>query len=120
MAISYQKLGRCIRSRRKEKGITQEKMAEQMGYSAGYYSKLERGERKISLDHLSRISDLLDIPLHVRLGKESDSSMADMNRLFLEITDGCDAEEMELLVDFCRPVLDLIRQSREGTDRHDN
>lgn len=93
--------------------MTQAEMAELMGYSTGYYSKLERGERKISLEHLSQISDLLEVPLQVRLGQEKDSTTAEMNQAFRQMTAGYDEEEVELLIDFCQPTLHLIRKARE-------
>ena len=46
---------------RREKGYTQEKLAEMIGISPNYMSALERGAYNIKLDLLVQIIDCLDI-----------------------------------------------------------
>lgn len=58
--IDYNLIGERIKSTRKEKGITQEAIAEKLDFSVGYISQLERGITKINLDTLGKISDVLN------------------------------------------------------------
>lgn len=51
---------RNIKSRRKEKGLTQQELGELIGKDSGEISKIERGERRISLEQLYIISEALD------------------------------------------------------------
>lgn len=56
------KLGYKIRKIRESKDFTQEYMAQQLNISQNVYSKLERGEIKITTDRLTLISEILQIP----------------------------------------------------------
>ena len=60
MNIDYKLIGERIKRARKEKGITQEAMAEKLDVSIGYVSQVERGITKISLDLLGAISSVLN------------------------------------------------------------
>ena len=50
--INYVNLGEKIKSTRKERGYTQEKLAEICDISTGFLGHIERGTRKLSLDTL--------------------------------------------------------------------
>lgn len=68
MSESLKKLGRRVRHFRTERGLSQEKVAEQSGISSKYMSDLERGEANVSILVLERVAanlgttpiDLLD------------------------------------------------------------
>jgi transcriptional regulator with XRE-family HTH domain len=62
-------LGAKIRSRRKEKGLSQARLAEIVDISAKYLGEVERGEGNITVFKLERIAEALDI----RLGKLLDN-----------------------------------------------
>ena len=57
--INYVNLGKKIKSTRKERGYTQEKLAEICDISTGFLGHIERGTRKLSLDTLFCIATLL-------------------------------------------------------------
>lgn len=49
---------------REEKGVTQEKMSQLLGYNhKSGYGKLENGERKISIEQAKVISDFFSISI---------------------------------------------------------
>jgi len=50
------------------KNLSQEEMAEKLGYSANGYAKIERGETDIKVDKLSKIAEILGIELQQLLG----------------------------------------------------
>ena len=52
--INYVNLGEKIKSTRKERGYTQEKLAEICDISTGFLGHIERGTRKLSLDRLGK------------------------------------------------------------------
>ncbi len=60
MNVDYALIGSRIKSKRRDKRMTQEMMAEALDVSVGYVSQVERGVTKISLDLLAEISGLLD------------------------------------------------------------
>lgn len=49
-------------NRRKEKKLKQREVAEAVGIDRGYYSNIETGKRKGSVDIWLKIGKLLDIP----------------------------------------------------------
>ena len=53
--------------KRKEKNITQEKMAEIIGKKASTYAKKERGELPITIDEAKKICEFLDCELNIFL-----------------------------------------------------
>jgi len=53
--------GEKIRKIRQLKDLSQEYMAMQLGISQNHYSRLERGESKISQERLQEITNLLDV-----------------------------------------------------------
>ncbi|MFD0713328.1 helix-turn-helix domain-containing protein [Paenibacillus sp. GCM10027626] len=56
-----QLIGERIRQIRKEKGLTQEELAEKAGINASYMGTVERGDRNISIETLEKIIQGLDI-----------------------------------------------------------
>ena len=56
--------GDRVRSLRKEKSISQEKLAELAELHRTYVGSVERGERNISLINIKKIAKALDVPLN--------------------------------------------------------
>ncbi len=50
------------------KGWSQEKMAEELGYSIGGYAKIERGENDINMTKLGKIAETMGVDLESLLG----------------------------------------------------
>ena len=60
MEINYQKMGRRIRSRRRELGLTQFALAERCGISTVYISHVENGTATTSLGVFLSIAEALE------------------------------------------------------------
>lgn len=56
-------IGLRIRSLRKEKGWSQEKLAELADLNASYVGKIERGEKNVTFKSLEKVADALEIPI---------------------------------------------------------
>ncbi|MDA2934831.1 helix-turn-helix domain-containing protein [Acidobacteria bacterium AH-259-D05] len=74
---ALRKIGQRIREARKEKGISQEQLAERSNLSHTYVGRLERGEKQPSLDTLVTIAEAVQVSpvdllmdLDVKLGKK--------------------------------------------------
>lgn len=63
MQPNYQEIGERIRTCRLRKCLTQAQVANQLGVSNVYVSKLERGITKINLETTFRLTEILDSSL---------------------------------------------------------
>lgn len=63
MEINYIEMGRRVRRKRRELGLTQEQLAEQVGLSTSFIGFIERGEKAPSLDTMAKLADVLDMTL---------------------------------------------------------
>lgn len=61
MGIDYGKLGLRLKKRRREMGMTQERLAEYCDVSSTYISHIETGIAKVSLEVLYRVSVALQV-----------------------------------------------------------
>ena len=61
--LNKNEFGELVKAYRKQRGWTQEELAERWGYSRGYVTQIEGGHRKLdSTSQLVRLADILDIP----------------------------------------------------------
>lgn len=60
MAVDFKLIGTRIKSVRKEKGRTQEWLAEKIDVTVGYISQIERGITKVNLETLGEIGAVLE------------------------------------------------------------
>ena len=60
-------IGRRIRAAREEAGLSQEQLGEKIGYSAMGVSHIENGDRKIKLEDLQEIAQVLGIEINYLL-----------------------------------------------------
>jgi transcriptional regulator with XRE-family HTH domain len=56
-------LGQRVRTLRKQRGLSQERLGDRAGLSGKFIGEVERGEKSISIDSLYRVSVALEIPL---------------------------------------------------------
>jgi XRE family transcriptional regulator, regulator of sulfur utilization len=66
------KLGQQVATIRKQKGLTQEKLAELSGYSVEFISLIERGINAPTIDGLEKIAQILNCKVEI-LFQEVDS-----------------------------------------------
>ncbi len=57
-------LGKNIANYRKNKGLSQEKLAEKVDLSREYITRVERGQKNISLKKLFAIADALEVEFY--------------------------------------------------------
>lgn len=59
--------GEILRERRKELGLTQKELAEQIGRERTYINRIEKGETDLQLSSFLRIADALGIALRLEV-----------------------------------------------------
>lgn len=55
------RLGRNLRALRVSRGLTQEKLAEQLDVTPRYLAGIERGERNLTLDSIDALAEALQV-----------------------------------------------------------
>lgn len=63
-SLIYKKVGKNIRQIRREKDISQEKLALEAELNRAYVGYIERGERHPSIETVYKIALALDIPIY--------------------------------------------------------
>lgn len=80
MCLNYAEIGQRIRALRKQRGYTQEKLAEAADLSVPYLSHIERGKKGVSLAAIIRIVAALDTSLEYLLfGRQSTDATANLS-----------------------------------------
>ena len=69
-------LGQRVRTLRKHRGLSQERLGDRAGLSGKFIGEVERGEKSISIDSLYRVSVALEIPLRELTDVRADKSSA--------------------------------------------
>jgi transcriptional regulator with XRE-family HTH domain len=78
-------IGRLVRARRKQLGLTQTDLAERIGVAFQQVQKYEKGTNRISIGRLTRIAKALDVPSTFFFAGETKAGVAsaDKSRGFL-------------------------------------
>lgn len=123
MAIEYKVIGRHIRTARRNKGLTQEELAEMLSMSPAHFGKVERGERAINLQRLGELSAILGISLESLIsGAEvSDSrehgseteirEQTDFVAAVEQLSKGCSEKALRLMLRVCADIADEDKSS---------
>lgn len=69
------RIGKIIKTYRKEKGYTQFQMAEKIGVSEFYISALETGSRKPGRNTLIKLSNEMNMPIEALLDLETEQNI---------------------------------------------
>lgn len=99
--VDLASIGRRIQNRRKQKGYTQEQLAEMMNVSIQMVSNLERGNKAVRIDNLINLSQILDISTdYILTGKETTDDIQSLTARIAQLS-GKERKMVEILVDFC-------------------
>ena len=97
MSLNYIIIGERLKQARSHKKITQEDLAEKLGVSVPYVSRIERGSTSINLKRLSEICALLDVSEGEILSGAASESSEYLNSAFSDLLKNCPAEKIDLI-----------------------
>lgn len=107
LSFDYGIIGRRIKKAREKKGLTQEKLAEELDVSNAYISKIERGKTPISLDRLSELCYVLEESAEYILNG-SDSAADDyLRNEIMVMLEGCSPEKVKLISQIIKPIIEF-------------
>ena len=96
--IDYNKLGLSIKKARRNKGLTQENLAELAGCNPSHISNIENNYTKVSLNTLLSIANALDTSIDYLLQEQyHNQSLALDNEIAMAIA-SCDIEMKERIL----------------------
>lgn len=104
MAVDYNVIGERIKVARKSKRMTQEQLAEKMGVSIAFLSRIERGSSHVNLKRLSQICSILGITEGDILNGASNDSTEYLSAEFANLLDSCTAEQQKLIYEIARII----------------
>ena len=76
--------GPRVRRLRREQGLTQAAMAEQLGISASYLNLVERNQRPVSAQLLLKLADGFDLDIRELSGDDEARAFAELNEVFAD------------------------------------
>ena len=109
--IDYKALGAKLKQKRLSLGLTQEKVAEKLGLSESFYSRIERGDRVLSVETLVKVACFFDVSLDYLLLDATHSGVND--KLLVEI-DAIFRDKSPSQATF---LLNLLRVQSDNIDR---
>lgn len=109
MTINYELLGRRIKTKRLEKGLTQEGLAELIQSSRSHIGRIETGIDGISLEMIVTIANGLGCSANDLL-KDSLTSLEDKITKADTILSDCTPEENKLLTDNLEALRKVLRK----------
>ena len=104
--IDYKIIGERLKRARENKGLSQAKLASEIGFSIAFLSRIERGSSQISLKRLSEICDILGISEGSILNGSSQESDEYLVRDFKKILDKCNKEQKKLIYEVAKTIIE--------------
>ena len=109
MQVSFRLIGRRIHEIRKERDLSQMDLADKTGLSVSYVSMIENGRRKVSLDALIRIANILGVTVDELLNGNQMYNPTDMDLLLA----GSGNSEKRIIYELVKAVKTILRDNYE-------
>lgn len=116
MPIDYQALGRRIRGYRRQKQLSQSRMAEMIDRSPTYVSYLENGIKHPSLETLVEIANALGVTADMLLGENLQESESVVEEECQEVLWDCDAGDRWIIVENAKALKCILGDARRAGD----
>lgn len=101
--MEYELIGKRVKKARREKGITQEKFAEELGVSVSFVSQVETGEKKFNLARISEVSKILERPISYFVDGYEGKSEDDLKEI-IDLLKGMNDKQLKLALDVVRAI----------------
>ncbi len=104
MALDYSVIGKRIKNARNKAGLTQQDLAEEIGLSVPFISRIERGTSHINLKRLSDFCRVLNVSEGSILNGVSDSSYDYLFEEFNTVLKKCSPEKQKLIYKIAKEI----------------
>lgn len=99
------RMGGRIKSVRKARGFSQERLAEKSGISPKYLSRLEVGQQSPSFESLARLAEALDVEMWELLNFGHEGTLRDLRETLRKLIQESDEQKLRLAVKVLRAVM---------------
>lgn len=102
--MNFLALGTRIKNKRLEKNLTQEQLAEKVDLSAVYIGQIERGERKMTIQTLVKLANVLETSTEELLSDSTEGNLnAKLNEL-LEVAKKLDISDLDKVINMIKAM----------------
>ena len=105
--IDNNAIGSQIKTARKNKNYTQENLAEHLGVSITYVSKIERGDTRINLETLVKICNYLDVSPAYILNNSICTSESYLRNEITDMLRDCSPEKIRLIANVIKSIIEF-------------
>ncbi len=105
--MNYKEIGKKIKEVRKNKNLSQEEFAEEIGITPSYLGQVERGQRNIALPTLEKIAKVTDIPVEIFICNISTEN--ELQRFWESATKDLELDEKEELANAFKVLLTTLK-----------
>lgn len=116
MPIDYQALGRRICGYRRQKQLSQSRMAEMIDRSPTYVSYLENGIKHPSLETLVEIANALGVTADMLLGENLQQSESVAEEEYQKVLRDCDTGDRWIIVENAKALKHILSDARRAGD----
>ena len=110
MALDYVKIGKQIKKRRTEKGISQVTLGEIVRVNSEHISRIETGKKYVSLELLVEIANALDVSADDLLVGSLKHTSSSVGAEIHAILQDCNRDEREMLTRILTFMKELFRE----------
>lgn len=104
MAVDYSVIGGRIKEARRACNMTQEQLAEKMGVSIAFLSRIERGSSHPNLKRLGQIAGLLGVSEGYILNGSSEDFDGYLDSEFEKLLKLCTGEQQKLIYEIAKVI----------------
>lgn len=105
MEIDYEVIGQRIKKARLEKGLTQERLSEEIDVTTVYISRIERGS-KVNLERLAQIARVLGVTIEYLLTGAATKNENYLDKDLYDILKECTPKKQRLIYNIAQIVCD--------------
>ena len=114
MELDYQAIGVRTRRLRKERGLTQQTLAEMSGQEPSNISHIERGATKLSLPTLVNIANALEVTVDELLCDSLPASRNVLEREVAQLLADCSHLELKIITETVLALKESLRRAGLG------
>lgn len=107
--LNYREIGQRISNERKKCELTREQLAELIDLSVTFLGQVERGEKRMGLESLTRLSETLHVSVDYLLkGQPQKTSQYNIDELY-ELIQKCSEEEITYFTQMVKLSLPYLK-----------